>query len=453
MNFIRDNSPANRLMFLGANQTPTYDEHGRLQGSMSRAEAQLKTICEWRLIWLPLLQDDGSESAEAELPAMFVVHKSVSSPRYVLLNFHGNAQDIGTMVWEAAEQSKAFGAVVICPEYPGYGLAPGRACASSVDSAARTILYFATSQMRVPPHNIVLYGRSIGTGPAAALSKWMSDLKQPPAAVVLQSPYTSIRELATSYTWLGRFSLQRWDTADNLRTVPSPVLLLHGTRDTVIPFEHSQKLHHIRCSHGLGSQLHIQQDMTHDFSDFVDENVIPTRTFLHGTTNHQRVMAADPLSSSCWQPVSELCVAPSATTSDSHRRQGWRWLQTVFAASGAVTAGSLAASGRMMATSEKLEDGDALRHSAALCKGIGASAAASAVFVPPAAPVLAPLGAAVLLAGCAASLLASNNATATPTADTDFNTDTVESRPIIIFTTLCTMTDLYPQATICTLGR
>ena len=66
----------------------------------------------------------------------------------------------------------------------------------------------------------------------------------PPAGLVLQSPYTSIRDVASGYIGATASYLlaDRWNNRENLAEVACPVLVMHGDKDTVIPFSHSQNL-------------------------------------------------------------------------------------------------------------------------------------------------------------------------------------------------------------------
>ena len=160
---------------------------------------------------------------------------------------HGNGTDIGGAAEEAKTLARELDCHVLVPEYPGYGLAEGESSEDSVDAATHACVRFAVEILGVPHERLVLYGRSVGTGPAAAAAARMTSSSPPgpPAALVLHSPYTSIYEYAREKAGgLLSFLLvsERWPTRSNLAKVGCPTLLIHGDRDEVIPFRHSAVL-------------------------------------------------------------------------------------------------------------------------------------------------------------------------------------------------------------------
>ena len=100
-------------------------------------------------------------------------------------------------------------------------------------------------------HDIILYGRSLGTGIATYLATIHS-----PNMLVLETPYMSMKELALRQfpfvpPMLLKYPLQ---TARWISAVACPVYLLHGTRDEVIPYDSSERLIPlIRSQHQLFS--------------------------------------------------------------------------------------------------------------------------------------------------------------------------------------------------------
>ena len=109
---------------------------------------------------------------------------------------HGNAEDLGL----SHDLLKAFrdflNVHVIGVEYPGYGPVPGNPCEGGVNRHTRAAFNFITQKLRIPPQRVIVFGRSVGTGPATNLVSLVNKSKKGVAALVLQSPYRSIKTLA-----------------------------------------------------------------------------------------------------------------------------------------------------------------------------------------------------------------------------------------------------------------
>jgi pimeloyl-ACP methyl ester carboxylesterase len=153
----------------------------------------------------------------------------------VVVHFHGNGEQIGSLGWLAdalATRKVSFAAV----EYPGYPGAPGTPSEASILAAAERALEHLAGPMGVGRQRIVLSGQSLGTGVAVRLaaSGWGTRL-------VLLSPYTSMPEVAARGV-LRAFPVRllmrdRFDSELLAPRIDRPVLVLHGSRDEVVPIE------------------------------------------------------------------------------------------------------------------------------------------------------------------------------------------------------------------------
>ncbi len=155
----------------------------------------------------------------------------------VVIAFHGNADLAVWMVPWAVELAERTGVTVFIPEYRGYAGIPGEPTYASAAADARGALAFAQTQLR--PAGIVLYGHSLGTALATELAAQM----QPgaPSALVLQSPFTSARDMAArllvpTIPWVWRLiSRVPYDTRTLVAGLDTPVHVAHGVRDITIP--------------------------------------------------------------------------------------------------------------------------------------------------------------------------------------------------------------------------
>ncbi len=84
----------------------------------------------------------------------------------------------------------------IVVEYPGYGPSDASKCdAEGVDVHLRCAYNFTVHSLGFPPSNVVLHGYSIGTGAVCRLAAELCQEGARPMAVVLMSPFVSIKQV------------------------------------------------------------------------------------------------------------------------------------------------------------------------------------------------------------------------------------------------------------------
>ncbi len=169
----------------------------------------------------------------------------------VIVYFHGNAYTIEDAVSGEVRNLRDTGASLLVVDYRGYGgssqvQANGiRACED-----ARAAMRYLTEQRHVRVQDVVIVGRSIGTGVATQLA-----LENPQAAgLVLLSPFTDLYAVARrnkAMRWLPlelMGSRNKLDTLGKIGQIHMPVLLIVGTQDTLTPswmaqtlFEHANQ--------------------------------------------------------------------------------------------------------------------------------------------------------------------------------------------------------------------
>jgi pimeloyl-ACP methyl ester carboxylesterase len=170
-----------------------------------------------------------------EGPDDYVITRYLPNPeaRFLVLYQHGNAEDLG-VIDGRMEILRQLGYAVLAWEYPGYGHSPGKTSEKAILEVAGQLLERTPQATGFPIERILLYGRSVGSGP----STWMATQK-PVAGLILEGPFTSTFRVVTQVKVLP------WDIFDNLARIPNiqcPVLILHGTRDETVPFSHGKKL-------------------------------------------------------------------------------------------------------------------------------------------------------------------------------------------------------------------
>lgn len=162
-----------------------------------------------------------------------------SGPRPAAIYFHGNAESAAQNVDVALELARR-GVDCLVAEYRGYGGCPGSPSEEGLLRDARAALACLERETGVAAKDVVLVGRSLGTGVAAAMAA-----EGRGRALVLISPYTSILDLAAALVSWPVARLAVVDTflsLERLLTCAQPVVVLHGTHDEVIPFAHGQEI-------------------------------------------------------------------------------------------------------------------------------------------------------------------------------------------------------------------
>ena len=118
--------------------------------------------------------------------------------------------------------------------------------------------------------DIILIGRSMGSGPACELAAKNKQV----AALVLLSPYTSLK--AATRTYLGSIASllvrERFENSVVIRDVKCPTLIIHGQNDNIIPESHAIELHS-NC--GGPCKLIMPENMTHNDYDIQADLVKP----------------------------------------------------------------------------------------------------------------------------------------------------------------------------------
>ncbi|MFI5336943.1 MAG: alpha/beta hydrolase [Opitutales bacterium] len=203
------------------------------------------------MIRIPL--PDGGSLAALYLPN--------PAARHTLWFFHGNAEDLGTLE-PYLHELHARGYAVFAVDYPGYGLSTGKPSEKSIQASAAVAARYLQDTLHVPLPRVILYGRSLGGGPATELA-----VHEPVAGLVLQSAFMSV------YRVLTRWRLLPFDQFENLRKLPRvacPVLVMQGTADEVIPFAHGLALY--AAAPGRKSHLWIEGAHHNDFIDAAGEH-------------------------------------------------------------------------------------------------------------------------------------------------------------------------------------
>lgn len=157
--------------------------------------------------------------------------------RGLVFYLHGNAGNLATWTTNV-DFYRQLGFDLFMLDYRGFGRSTGR-----IGSEAELHADVRAAWDRIAPayagKPVVILGRSLGSGLATRLA---ADVE--PDLLVLVSPYTSLERLATERFPMVPMALLKYPLASDalISRLKSPVLILHGDQDEVIPLAHARSL-------------------------------------------------------------------------------------------------------------------------------------------------------------------------------------------------------------------
>jgi fermentation-respiration switch protein FrsA (DUF1100 family) len=152
---------------------------------------------------------------------------------YTILFSHGNGEDIG-VVLPLLEKFKELGFSVFAYDYHGYGTSQGKPSEYTSYLAINAAYRYLTNTLKIPASHIILYGRSIGSGPTLELAT-----QAPVAGIILEAPMVSAFRVMTI---VPLFPIDKYRNNQKIQRIQAPILFIHGTQDKVIPLWHGKQL-------------------------------------------------------------------------------------------------------------------------------------------------------------------------------------------------------------------
>ena len=153
--------------------------------------------------------------------------------RAIIFFHHGNGEDLGHIYNRLLTYQKN-GYAVFAYDYPGYGLSGGKPSEATVFEASDLVAEYLHTELKWARCDTILYGRSLGGGPATRLATQYAF-----GGLILEASFTSTFRVLTKHSFLP------WDYFNNLSrigNIKSPLLVIHGTEDKTVPFIHAQQL-------------------------------------------------------------------------------------------------------------------------------------------------------------------------------------------------------------------
>ncbi|KAH7921997.1 alpha/beta-hydrolase [Leucogyrophana mollusca] len=168
-----------------------------------------------------------------------------TSTRPTVIMFHGNGGNHGHRIPLAKIFFYKMRCNVLMLSYRGYGHSEGSPSETGLCLDAQTALDYITSHPDLSKTPVVLYGQSIGGAVAIHLA---SRNPSKIAALILENTFTNLPRLVPNalplLSPLSFLCHQKWDSASKIPLIPrtTPILMLSGVKDEVVPREHMQEL-------------------------------------------------------------------------------------------------------------------------------------------------------------------------------------------------------------------
>jgi uncharacterized protein len=171
------------------------------------------------------------------LHGWFIPHQEA---RATLVWFHGNAGNISDRLLNITLLHDRIKTNIFIFDYRGYGRSEGTVSEEGTYLDGAAAIQYLHGRDEAGARQLVLFGRSLGAAVATEMAMRFNSL-----GLILESPFVSIREMARAIFpslpigWLLR---TRYDTAEKVRGLKTPLLILHGDRDETVPFAQGKRV-------------------------------------------------------------------------------------------------------------------------------------------------------------------------------------------------------------------
>jgi len=157
-----------------------------------------------------------------------------------LLWFHGNAGNISHRVENLRLVHDRLKTNIFIFDYRGYGRSEGSISEEGTYEDARAALQYLRNKKSVDSKRLVLFGRSLGAAVATHLA-----IQEDALALILETPFVSIEAMARvvlPFLPIGALLKTKYDVLEMIPRAKPPVLVLHGDRDDVVPYDQGRRV-------------------------------------------------------------------------------------------------------------------------------------------------------------------------------------------------------------------
>ena len=167
----------------------------------------------------------------------WIINKDLKNLK-TLVFFHGNAGDLSNRIYKLNELDK-LNINILLISWRGFSGNEGYPTEKNLYEDAEAAIKWLNKK-KVSNSQIILYGESLGTGVAVEIAS-----KNNFNSIILESPFTSIENSAKIYYPYLPVSFllkDRYDSISKIKNINSPILIMHGRKDDIVPFFMGKKL-------------------------------------------------------------------------------------------------------------------------------------------------------------------------------------------------------------------
>ena len=194
------------------------------------------------------------------------------SDKPILVYFHGNSFDIGERAYRIKRYNDAgFSTLIV--GWRGYSGNEGKPTENNLYLDGKATIEWILENTKFNSEDIINYGESLGSGVAIELN-----LKFKFLCTVLEAPFTSIADVANKRykmypTKFLKFLIKdKFDNLSKIDKIKSPLLIISGTKDEVVPHLHSKLIYN--KANNPKKSLFIDEAMHNNLYDFGIEKIV-----------------------------------------------------------------------------------------------------------------------------------------------------------------------------------
>lgn len=176
------------------------------------------------LVWL-------TTQRGSRIPACYI---ECPRAKFTILFSHANAEDLGLIFEHLKTLSNVLQVNVMGYEYTGYGQSTGTPSEQDCYSDIAAAFSWLMQEKDFLPSDVILFGRSIGSGPTVEMAS-----RTEVGGIIVQSAFTSCIRVAYD---VKHTAFDAFCNIKKIHKVKCPVLIVHGTRDEVVPLQHGKEL-------------------------------------------------------------------------------------------------------------------------------------------------------------------------------------------------------------------